>query len=486
MDPQKPSKQSDAPIHWDTSGLEDATNTLRQQRLKLNQTLASRAGPLPALDGLVKINNEMISKLKNETDRLFLLSIDLLAVAGMDGFLKQINPAFQITLGYTEEELLDRPFIDFVHPMDRPATMDTLERLKEDEAIFRFENRCQCRNGIYKWIAWSMRPLPQSGHYYMVGRDSTRQVWKETQMTRLSVTDELTGLFNRRGFNSHAEKYLKMATRQGQIFMLSLVDLDKMKTINDQFGHAQGDVALQAVTSILNASFRGSDIIARIGGDEFAVCSLVAHTDNVNTIRNRVQQQLKELNQRERFPFTLAISIGFAASSMEQKESVADIMSRADQELYKDKDSSSRRKSGTSENPTNTVPVSNTEKALKRALVIDDVSSNRKLLRFYMHAKDFQVELAEDGEEALNILAQQSFDVILVDLNLPKIDGITVIREIRSRPWSHQEVPVIVVTAFGSRETRDDCLAAGANVVLLKPINLKQLDQDLIKLHLMT
>ena len=403
----------------------------------------------------------------------------------MDGFLKQINPAFQITLGYSEQELMDRPLIDFVHPLDRPATIEQMECLKKGQVVFRFENRYQCRNGSYKWISWSMRPMTRTGIYYMVGRDSTHQVWKETQITKLSVSDELTELFNRRGFNSHADKFLKIANRQGQIFLLVLLDLDKMKNINDQFGHPQGDVALQAVATVLKASFRSSDILARIGGDEFAVCSLISHMDNFNTIRDRIQHQVMALKQKERYPFTLSISIGFATNRLKQKETLDDIMERADQNLYKNKQEPQTPVSVIPEDLDQVPSVPYEKAGIQRVLVIDDVNSNRKLLGIFMHEKGFQVELAEDGEEALTILENQSFNVILIDLNLPKVDGLTLIREIRNRSWVHQEVPIIVVTAFANNERRLNCLSAGANMVMLKPIQLNDLEQNLITLKLL-
>ena len=93
----------------------------------------------------------------------------------------------------------------------------------------------------------------------------------EKVIRNLSITDDLTNLFNRRGFFTLAEQQLQIASRTGREMVLLFVDLDKLKSINDALGHAEGDQALRETATILKNSFRESDIIARIGGDEFVV-----------------------------------------------------------------------------------------------------------------------------------------------------------------------------------------------------------------------
>src|SRR5437016_5691775 len=89
-----------------------------------------------------------------EQDRFFRLSIDMLCVAGFDGYFKKLNPAWEKTLGYTIEEMLARPWLDFVHPDDREATIAEGGKIKEGALTLLFENRYRCKDGSYKWLSW--------------------------------------------------------------------------------------------------------------------------------------------------------------------------------------------------------------------------------------------------------------------------------------------------------------------------------------------
>ncbi len=105
----------------------------------------------------------------------FRVSLDMLCIAGMDGFFKKINPAFGETLGYSEEELLGKPFLDFVHEEDRAKTIGAVEQLGSGKMLANFENRYRHRDGHYLWIEWNSAPDPDSGRLFAAARDITHR-----------------------------------------------------------------------------------------------------------------------------------------------------------------------------------------------------------------------------------------------------------------------------------------------------------------------
>jgi PAS domain S-box-containing protein len=109
----------------------------------------------------------------SEVDRLFTLTPDLIVVLGFDRYFKRVNPTFEARLGYTEQEALLRPSLEFVHPDDRERTERLRRRLRDGEVNVSFENRYVCKDGSYRWIEWTGTPVLEEGLIYAVGRDVT-------------------------------------------------------------------------------------------------------------------------------------------------------------------------------------------------------------------------------------------------------------------------------------------------------------------------
>jgi PAS domain S-box-containing protein len=110
---------------------------------------------------------------EREVERIFDLSVDLLCIAGLDGHFKRVNPAFERTLGYTTQELLSRPLLEFVHPNDRARSVEAMETLGRGQKLVQFENRYVCADGSLRWLQWSTRPMPEEGLVYGTARDVT-------------------------------------------------------------------------------------------------------------------------------------------------------------------------------------------------------------------------------------------------------------------------------------------------------------------------
>jgi len=131
---------------------------------------------------------DAVDRLEAETkrNRFFSLAVDMLAIAGFDGYFKQVNPTWNKTLGYSEEELKARPLIDFVHAEDCQGTLRELKRLTLGSTTEYFENRYQCSDGSYRWLGWTAAPFPAERLVYIFARDITGQKQAEAEIQHLN------------------------------------------------------------------------------------------------------------------------------------------------------------------------------------------------------------------------------------------------------------------------------------------------------------
>jgi diguanylate cyclase (GGDEF)-like protein len=153
----------------------------------------------------------------------------------------------------------------------------------------------------------------------------------------LSLIDDLTGLYNRRGFTDLGEQYLKLARRSGRGVTMVYLDLDRFKTINDSLGHHVGDRALLRVADILRATFRRSDIIARLGGDEFGVLALEAADESSELLVQRLRERVVDFNRSSPEPYQLSVSIGMAHHDDDLRVRLEDMVAEADSAMYREK-----------------------------------------------------------------------------------------------------------------------------------------------------
>jgi diguanylate cyclase (GGDEF)-like protein len=158
----------------------------------------------------------------------------------------------------------------------------------------------------------------------------------ERDLRDMSLTDELTGVLNRRGFNLLGEQAVLQAQRDQSALTVLFFDLDGLKQVNDSFGHEAGSQFLVEIATLLRSTFRGSDIVARIGGDEFAV---VIHDNGVNAkiAMARMDESAAAMNQGADRRYPISYSVGEASSDLTIDESFEQLVSRADAMMYKQK-----------------------------------------------------------------------------------------------------------------------------------------------------
>ena len=158
------------------------------------------------------------------------------------------------------------------------------------------------------------------------------------QSQQLSVTDILTGLLNRRGFTTMAEKQLSILQRGGKGAFLLFIDMNDFKRLNDNYGHNAGDQALVEAAGILKNTLRNSDLIGRIGGDEFAALAVNGeHPCNQKQIRQRLVENLARWSCRKTVDYELSFSVGFVEYTPDSGLGVYELLSRADLAMYADK-----------------------------------------------------------------------------------------------------------------------------------------------------
>jgi diguanylate cyclase (GGDEF)-like protein len=171
----------------------------------------------------------------------------------------------------------------------------------------------------------------------VVSKDITRLKEMEDQQRTLSVTDELTGFYNRRGFYALAEMQINLADRLGNGMYLLYADLDNLKNINDTHGHQEGDRAIIEVSKIIDENYRRSDVIARIGGDEFVILPVGDSRDSVEMISARLQKVLNEYNEKSVLQYKISLSIGIAYYDPQNPCTVDELLDRADKSMYEQK-----------------------------------------------------------------------------------------------------------------------------------------------------
>jgi diguanylate cyclase (GGDEF)-like protein len=159
----------------------------------------------------------------------------------------------------------------------------------------------------------------------------------QQELRALSLIDEMTGLHNRRGFLTLAQQQVKLSNRTNQPMLLLVADLNNLKLINDTLGHHQGDQALIETAKVLKETVREQDIVARFGGDEFAVLLIGAKKASASTAAVRLQEKLAARNTTLERPYKLSVSVGVACYDPSEPCAVEELIARADALMYKQK-----------------------------------------------------------------------------------------------------------------------------------------------------
>jgi len=183
-------------------------------------------------------------------------------------------------------------------------------------------------------------PNPDSEMLRVVGHPAVwvavKQALLDRELRHLALTDDLTCLYNRRGFFAAATQQLKLAARNSESLLLLFCDVDNLKKINDTHGHREGDMALIRTADALEHTFRNSDILARLGGDEFVVLALEARDQSQEAIFQRLEKNLKKSNGPQS-SYELSMSVGIARFDPKHAVTLGELMVQADKAMYERK-----------------------------------------------------------------------------------------------------------------------------------------------------
>jgi diguanylate cyclase (GGDEF)-like protein/PAS domain S-box-containing protein len=244
-------------------------------------------------------------------------------------------------LGYSAEEFFGRPYSEF-HSEDETRKFEAaVDEVFAMGKSIQQEHQSD-RDNLY--FLRTLSPVKEKNGIIsavmIISKQITEQKKMEEELRKLSLTDELTGLYNRRGFMTLAAQQIKIANRLKRQLLLTLTDLDDLKVINDTMGHKEGDQALIDVASILLKTFRSSDIVARIGGDEFVTLQIKNPDElHLSNSTDRLQETLANHNSQSGKSYILSLSLGSVLYNPADAKSLEQLLAEADEMMYEQKKS---------------------------------------------------------------------------------------------------------------------------------------------------
>jgi len=276
------------------------------------------------------------------------MSPDAIVTIRIDRSISTANNQAILLFGYENTvDFLGRDVFTLILPEERRSAESDLKQLSIFGSFQNREYRLTRKDGTIFWAEVSGSVIRETegnvAEILVTVRDISKRKGMEENLRNLSVTDELTGLYNRRGFSFAAEQELKHAHRTKNGMALLFFDMDKLKSINDTFGHEEGDEALKAAVMALRSTFRESDIIGRWGGDEFIVLALDVPEGSIAILQRRFEANLARRNTAEGIRYPISLSTGMVRYNPENPTTLHEMIKMADTMMYEGK----QRKQGT-------------------------------------------------------------------------------------------------------------------------------------------
>lgn len=251
-----------------------------------------------------------------------------------DGRFQAVNPQFQVLTGFSSSELYNLDSMTIVFPDDRSFVRQNATRMLKGQQTTPYEYRIVTKGGSVKWILETVASIRYNGRPASLGNFMDIENLKQTEekLRFLSMHDPLTGLYNRMYFEEEMNR-----VQSGRFYPVGLLvcDIDGLKLVNDSLGHDSGDRLLVSASRALKKAFRESDVVARVGGDEFAILLPNAPPPAVENAYQRIHRAIEEYNLSQKVP-PLSISCGYSMG-MKPSSKMIDLFREADNNMYREK-----------------------------------------------------------------------------------------------------------------------------------------------------
>ena len=289
----------------------------------------------------------MIERARSEADARFRIAFENAPIGialvdfseGSDGRLTEVNRALTDLTGRGPDELVGSTITGLCLAEDAPGDESLRERLVAGEIErFSVEKRALLPDDRLVWLELSVSTVPTDGPVRTAGivqvRDVTERKRFEDKLRYIAEHDSLTGLMNRRRFSEELESHLALSHRYGGSGAVLLIDMDRLKAVNDTRGHGAGDIALRRVAEAMRGRFRSTDVLARLAGDEFAV--LLPNTDASEAVA-LADALIARLAIDEVASWGVSVSVGVAPFDGDDTRTSEDVMATADAAMYRAK-----------------------------------------------------------------------------------------------------------------------------------------------------
>jgi len=287
----------------------------------------------------LKQSEEGLRQEKEFAESLIETAQVIILVLDPEGKILQFNSYMEMISGYSLEEVKGKDWFEtFLPERDRWNMRELFLKAVHTRGKI---NPMVTKDGKERYILWYDKAIKNAQGSVIgllaVGQDVTERKRLEEKLRTMSIMDDLTGLYNRRGFLTLFQQQVKVAYRIKKNLLFLFADLDRMKWINDTLGHQEGDRALVATSNILKETFRESDIIGRMGGDEFAVLATGSRDENPEVLIARLRDKIENFNKAGTPNYKISLSVGIVRLDPEKHYSLDEVMARADRLMYEEK-----------------------------------------------------------------------------------------------------------------------------------------------------